>query len=145
MDMCCVDVVHCCPGIERLNAFNLSGSKQSTSVTSCSSSCVCQDELTCDAGDVFMAAAFISYLGAFTGAYRDKLLESWTGRCKDLGIPVSQPYSLAATLSTPMDIREWTLQVCTCLVQSLPLTMTSTFGSMDGSRRFAAQQGSHKP
>lgn len=59
-----------------------------------------------------MASAFISYLGPFTGAYRDRLLQTWTGRCHDLGIPVSQPFNLAAILSTPMDIREWTLQVC---------------------------------
>ena len=58
-----------------------------------------------------MASACISYLGPFTGAYREKLTEHWTARSLHLGIPVSQPFSLAATLSTPMDIREWTLQV----------------------------------
>lgn len=67
--------------------------------------------LWCVAGDIFVASAFISYLGPFTGAYRDKLLHAWTMRCTELGIPVSQPFSLAATLSSPMDIREWTLQV----------------------------------
>ena len=73
---------------------------------------VLSQKLIVAAGDVFLAAAFISYLGPFTGAYRDKLLQTWTGRCNDLGIPVSQPFSLATILSNPMDIREWTLQVC---------------------------------
>ncbi len=33
------------------------------------------------------------------------------GRCQELGVPVSDPFSLQATLATPMSIREWTLQV----------------------------------
>ncbi|DBA83803.1 TPA: hypothetical protein ACH3X1_006326, partial [Trebouxia sp. C0004] len=61
-------------------------------------------------GDVFLAAACISYVGPFTGIYRDRLVQGWRGRCQDLGVPVSDPFSLQAILATPMSIREWTLQ-----------------------------------
>ena len=65
----------------------------------------------CIAGDIFLAAASISYVGPFTGIYRDRLVQGWRGRCQDLGVPVSDPFSLQATLASPMSIREWTLQV----------------------------------
>lgn len=67
--------------------------------------------LICTAGDIFLAAACISYVGPFTGIYRDRLVQGWRGRCQELGVPVSDPFSLQATLATPMSIREWTLQV----------------------------------
>ena len=73
----------------------------------------------CTAGDIFLAAACISYVGPFTGTYRDRLVQAWKGRCQELGVPVSDPFSLQATLATPMSIREWTLQAsqsCHCPV-----------------------------
>lgn len=63
------------------------------------------------AGDVFMASACISYVGPLTGLHRDKLLQGWRQRCQALAVPVSDPFSLQATLTTPMTIREWSLQV----------------------------------
>ncbi|KAL3130871.1 hypothetical protein ABBQ38_000200 [Trebouxia sp. C0009 RCD-2024] len=61
-------------------------------------------------GDVFLAAACISYVGPLTGTYRDDLVSGWAQRCQELHVPVSTPFTLQATLATPMSIREWSLQ-----------------------------------
>ena len=63
------------------------------------------------AGNIFLAAACISYVGPFTGVYRDRLVQAWQQQCQQLGVPVSQPFSLQDTLASPMSIRDWTLQV----------------------------------
>ena len=72
-------------------------------------------------GNVFLAAASISYIGPFTvrllfqlniylqGAYREKLIESWSKMCHDEGIPISERYSLVGTLGDPVQIRDWNL------------------------------------
>ncbi len=82
------------------------------------------DELTAAlrslVGDVFLAAACISYLGPFTGPYREALLRGWAARCREAGIPTSADgggggggsFSLPATLVSPVEIREWGMQVC---------------------------------
>lgn len=85
------------------------------------------DELTAAlrslVGDVFLAAACISYLGPFTGPYREALLRGWAARCREAGIPTSADggaggagggcgsFSLPATLVSPVEIREWGVQV----------------------------------
>ncbi|KAG1666392.1 hypothetical protein FOA52_006501 [Chlamydomonas sp. UWO 241] len=61
-------------------------------------------------GDVFLAAACISYCGAFTGAYRQALVSGWAADCASRGIPTSAAFSLQATLSSPFEIREWCVQ-----------------------------------
>jgi len=61
-------------------------------------------------GDVFLGSAAISYVGAFTGPYRDKLTRKWVEKCKELKIPVSDNFSLSETLSNPMELREWAQQ-----------------------------------
>lgn len=58
-------------------------------------------------GDVFLSAATISYLGPFTGGYREPLIEEWKGKFKELGIPFTESYSLSKTLETPIRIRDW--------------------------------------
>lgn len=60
-------------------------------------------------GDVFVSSACISYIGAFTGEYRDALLSKWIERCKELGIPVSDSCSLSGTLASPVEVREWNI------------------------------------
>lgn len=61
-------------------------------------------------GDVFNASGYISYLGAFTGQYRDKILSSWMKLCKDSGIPVSDEFSLQRVCASPVEVREWNIQ-----------------------------------
>ncbi|CAM9257732.1 unnamed protein product, partial [Hapterophycus canaliculatus] len=46
-------------------------------------------------GDIFLSAAFVSYLGAFTGPFRNSLVGSWTVLLRDKGIRVSDDFSLA--------------------------------------------------
>jgi len=43
-------------------------------------------------GDVFVAAACISYYAPFTGVFREKLVEKWVNRCIELEIPVSERF-----------------------------------------------------
>ena len=45
-------------------------------------------------GDIFLSAAFVSYLGAFTGPFRHSLQESWAVILRDKGIRVSDGFSL---------------------------------------------------
>jgi dynein heavy chain len=60
-------------------------------------------------GDVFLAAASISYYGPFTGAFRQRIVEKWTSHAQELGIPCSANYSLSSALGSPVEIREWQL------------------------------------
>jgi dynein heavy chain len=60
-------------------------------------------------GDVFLGSASISYYGAFTGVYRDELVQDWIGMCQDYAIPVSAETTLRATLANPVEIREWNI------------------------------------
>ena len=45
-------------------------------------------------GDVFLSAACISYFGAFTGKYREKLVDFWVKECKGMEIPTGDKFSL---------------------------------------------------
>lgn len=45
-------------------------------------------------GDMFLSAAFVSYLGAFTGRYRRSLSESWAVILRDKGVRVTDGFSL---------------------------------------------------
>lgn len=61
-------------------------------------------------GDVFLSAACISYQGAFTGPYRQKLLQGWIDGCNKRGIPTSEGFTLQSTLASPLAMREWAAQ-----------------------------------
>ncbi|GBG25533.1 Dynein heavy chain 6, axonemal [Hondaea fermentalgiana] len=74
------------------------------------------DELV---GDVFLAAACVSYYGAFTGAYRDELVALWQNSVRDLHIPCSGSFNLVDTIGSAVLVREW--QLC-----SLPTDEVST-------------------
>lgn len=58
-------------------------------------------------GNVFVAAACVAYFGAFTSSYRQVLVDSWTERCKDLEIPVTDNLNLITILGDPFEIRQW--------------------------------------
>lgn len=51
-------------------------------------------------GDIFLSAAFVSYLGGFTGPFRHSLLESWVVVLRDKGIRVSDGFSLTQVSKT---------------------------------------------
>lgn len=54
-------------------------------------------------GDVFLSAAFVSYLGAFTGPFRRSLSENWAVTLRDKGVRVSDGYSLAKVLESDQE------------------------------------------
>ena len=69
--------------------------------------------------NVFLASASIAYFGAFTPVFREELVTGWVAAAKEMGLPISDDYSLAKTLGDPMQIREWQ-------IMSLPSDQTST-------------------
>lgn len=46
-------------------------------------------------GDVFVASAGIAYYGPFTGVFREKLVEKWVEKCKEIEVPVSEKFDMA--------------------------------------------------
>lgn len=58
-------------------------------------------------GDVFIAAACVSYYGAFTAEYRQNLIDIWLEKCTELEIPTSTTVQLASILGDPYEIRQW--------------------------------------
>ena len=61
-------------------------------------------------GDVFNASGYISYLGAFTGQYRDNILKGWMEMCKDASILVSDDFTLQKVCASAVEVREWNIQ-----------------------------------
>ena len=60
-------------------------------------------------GDMFLAAAFVCYLGPLTGTYRDELLGRWMTKVMQMGVICSGRFSLARALADPVQVREWQL------------------------------------
>ena len=59
-------------------------------------------------GDVFLGAAVISYLGPFSGEYRDELKSLWCERVKDREIPgTGDDWDVVKSLGDPVVIRDW--------------------------------------
>jgi dynein heavy chain len=61
-------------------------------------------------GDTFLAAASISYYGAFTGKFREQLTTLWTEQLTGKEIPVSSDSSLFTVMAEPVVVREWQLK-----------------------------------
>lgn len=70
-------------------------------------------------GDVFVAAAAISYYGAFTGSFRDDLVAAWAKSALARRIPMSSDVSLERTIGDAAQTREWQ-------AQGLPIDTGST-------------------
>lgn len=58
---------------------------------------------------MFIAAASVSYIAPFTGTYWHYLIKDWIQQCKDLGIPISDNYSLVNIFGDSRDIWTWNL------------------------------------
>lgn len=58
-------------------------------------------------GNVFLAAASLSYVGPFTGNYRAKMVSEWKAGCVERRLAVSPKYSLVSTLGNQIMIRDW--------------------------------------
>ncbi|XP_076603478.1 dynein axonemal heavy chain 1 [Chaetodon auriga] len=59
------------------------------------------------AGDVLLSAAYIAYLGPFTGEYRAAMAEEWLHCFKELSVPHTDEPNLINTLGDPVKIRSW--------------------------------------
>ena len=70
-----------------------------------------EDALRFLPGDCLLAAAFMSYAGAFNSSYRHSLLNgTWILQSKDLDIPFSPDFSFDQFIGKPTDIRDWNIQ-----------------------------------
>jgi dynein heavy chain len=58
-------------------------------------------------GNVFIAASSLSYLGPFTGKYRNKMISKWKSSAREVGIDISKNYSLVNTIGDQIHIRNW--------------------------------------
>ncbi|KAI9203256.1 dynein heavy chain and region D6 of dynein motor-domain-containing protein [Polychytrium aggregatum] len=61
-------------------------------------------------GNIFLSSACVAYYGAFTSTYRIELVQEWVGRCKQIGIPVSDNFTLMEHLADPAVVRDWNIQ-----------------------------------
>lgn len=68
---------------------------------------VIQAEIEQLVGNVFISCACISYFGAFTGQYREKLVEKWVEGCLEGNIPTAEDFTLVKTMGDPVVIRNW--------------------------------------
>jgi dynein heavy chain len=64
-------------------------------------------QITALLGDALISAACISYYGAFTGSYRQEMVDSWLSACQGRSIPVSADFTLTGVLGDPVQIRDW--------------------------------------
>jgi len=60
-------------------------------------------------GDTFLATCSISYIGPFTGVYRDMIVEDWMNKLEEFKIPSSDNFKLTTTLGDPIKIKNWSL------------------------------------
>jgi dynein heavy chain len=60
-------------------------------------------------GNVIIASAMVSYLGAFTSLYREDVLAEWVQMVQKTGIPCADHFELAKVLGEPVKIREWNI------------------------------------
>jgi len=60
-------------------------------------------------GDCLLGAACVNYVGPLSGSFRDELVEAWKEKLAELGIPVSENWSIETALSSPIELREWAI------------------------------------
>jgi dynein heavy chain len=82
-------------------------------------------------GDIILSSGTISYLGAFTGDFRNKLVAQWALTLAEVGIPSSEGANIEMTLANPVLLRSWQL----CLLPSDSLSSQNAL-IMDNGRRW---------
>ncbi len=67
------------------------------------------------AGDVLLAASFVSYIGCFNKRFRDQLINgTMLPFMKKAAIPMSASADPLTLLANPAVVAEWNGQVCIC-------------------------------
>eukprot|EP00002_Diphylleia_rotans_P015940 TRINITY_DN308_c0_g1_i6.p1 TRINITY_DN308_c0_g1~~TRINITY_DN308_c0_g1_i6.p1 ORF type:complete len:4231 (+),score=876.63 TRINITY_DN308_c0_g1_i6:183-12875(+) len=60
-------------------------------------------------GDVLMTSGIVAYAGAFTSAYRYRIVQEWMKQLQKMKIPCSSDFSVVNVLGDPNRIRQWVL------------------------------------
>lgn len=61
-------------------------------------------------GDMLLAVGYLSYMGAFTASYRNKILDTkWVPLVMAQHVPCSKTFSLVDCLSSQLEVQEWIL------------------------------------
>ena len=60
-------------------------------------------------GNVFLSAGFISYVGPFTGPFRDNLLVTFMAEARDKEMKTSDNYKFVNNMGSPLEIKNWNL------------------------------------
>lgn len=68
---------------------------------------VLKENMTSLIGDIFLGTASISYIGPFTGVYRDLIVNEWVEKLREIKIPASDSYKLTTALGDAVKIRNW--------------------------------------
>jgi len=71
---------------------------------------VLEGQTRCLPGDVCIAAAYMSYSGAFPSEYRKKLVNDWIPMLARAQIPYTSDFDFASFLANPSDVRDWNIQ-----------------------------------
>jgi dynein heavy chain len=61
-------------------------------------------------GEAFITSTILSYLGPFTGSYRESFVDKTSQMLKSKEIPYPKPYSLTNTLYDQITVRDWILE-----------------------------------
>lgn len=56
-----------------------------------------------------MSSAVVAYLGTFTVAFRNQVVEEWHQKCIDMKIPCSEVFKMMDILGEPVKIRAWNI------------------------------------
>ena len=67
------------------------------------------DKYTRLTGDVLVSSGLLAYLGPFTAVYRQKQMNKWVEKLKELEIPCSDNPTLTSTLGDLVRIRQWNI------------------------------------
>lgn len=51
-----------------------------------------EGQLGTTVGNMFIGAASVSYLGAFTSQFREELLQHWIEMCQELEVPIADNF-----------------------------------------------------
>ncbi|XP_041927364.1 dynein heavy chain 6, axonemal-like isoform X2 [Alosa sapidissima] len=58
-------------------------------------------------GDTIISAAFITYCGPLTAAYRETLVKTWQESCRSADIAASEDYTFIGTMTKKNEVQHW--------------------------------------
>eukprot|EP00758_Cryptobia_borreli_P018936 Tbor_TRINITY_DN7672_c0_g1::TRINITY_DN7672_c0_g1_i1::g.1014::m.1014/K10408/DNAH; dynein heavy chain, axonemal len=58
-------------------------------------------------GMVAVTAGCVAYLGPFTAPYRQKAMETWAEKCRELNIPIADKKYSMDDIADPVKVRDW--------------------------------------